>query len=227
MNDMILEYLYSDYSVVLGDGKFPENDIPLKLLNNANKIICCDGAALKLLQYGKEPYAIVGDLDSLPDSLTIRYNDRIFRDEDQETNDQTKAVCWCHKQNMNPIIILGATGLREDHTIGNIALLADYVDYTDIAMVTDTGMFIPLNSPKTFKCYKHQQISIFAITPDTKITTKGLKYEVAERSFNNWNQGTLNEALSDSFSIIIDKGKVIVYLKHECDKDKAKSVSHC
>jgi thiamine pyrophosphokinase len=221
----MLEYFDNGYSVVLGDGKFPEHDIPLKLLNNAAKIICCDGAALKLLQYGKEPYVIVGDLDSLPDNLTDKYNDRIFKDEDQETNDLTKAVCWCHKRNINPIIILGATGLREDHTIGNIALLTDYVDYTDIAMVTDTGIFIPLNKPKTFKCYKHQQISIFAITPDTKITTSGLKYEVSERSFNNWNQGTLNEALSDYFNIFLDKGKVIVYLKHECDKKKVRSVN--
>ncbi|MDR1584178.1 MAG: thiamine diphosphokinase [Prevotellaceae bacterium] len=211
----MFEYLDSDYSVVLCNGKFPEHDIPLKLLDNARKIICCDGAALKLLQYGKEPYSIVGDLDSLPDCLIAKYNDRIFKDEDQETNDQTKAVLWCRDRNINPIIILGATGLREDHTIANIALLTDYIDFVDIVMVTDTGIFIPLNKSKTFKAHKNQQISIFAITPDTKITTAGLKYEVSQRCFNNWNQGSLNEVLSDSFQIIIDKGKVIVYLTSE------------
>jgi thiamine pyrophosphokinase len=208
------EYFDSDYSVVLCDGKFPEHDIPLNLLNNARKIICCDGAAVKLLQYGKEPYSIVGDLDSLPDSLIAEYCDRIFRDGDQETNDQTKAVRWCYERNINHIIILGATGLREDHTIGNIALLADYADFTDIAMVTDTGIFFPVNKPETFKCRKGQQISIFAITPGTKITSRGLKYEVSERCFKNWNQGTLNEAVSSSFHITIDRGKVIVYLEH-------------
>ncbi|MDR0385586.1 MAG: thiamine diphosphokinase [Prevotellaceae bacterium] len=208
----MVEYLNSKYSVVLGDGKFPEHSIPLKLLDNAHKIICCDGAAVKLLQYGKEPDAIVGDLDSLPDSLISKYNGRIFRDEDQETNDQTKAVSWCCKRNINPIVILGATGLREDHTIGNIALLADYVDYADVTMVTDTGFFIPLNRTRIFKCHRNQQISVFAITPDTKITTEGLKYGITERCFVNWNQGTLNEAVSNSFSVIIDKGKVIVYL---------------
>jgi thiamine pyrophosphokinase len=211
----MLKYLDADYSVVLGDGKFPEHKIPLQLLNNADKIICCDGAATKLLQYGKEPYAIVGDLDSLPDSLIAKYNSIVFKDEDQEINDQTKAVYWCHKRNLNPIIILGATGLREDHTIANIALLTDYIDFVEIAMVTDTGIFIPVNKSKSFECYKKQQISIFAISPDTKITTMGLKYEVSERCFTNWNQGTLNEALSDSFRITTDKGKIIVYLKHE------------
>jgi thiamine pyrophosphokinase len=211
----MLNYIDSDYSVVLCDGKFPEHKIPLQCLNNARRIICCDGAAIKLLQYGKEPYSIVGDLDSLPENLIAEYGDRVFRDNDQETNDLTKAVHWCHVRNMEPVIILGATGLREDHTVGNISLLADYVEFTDVAMVTDTGVFFSMNKSKVFQCYKGQQVSIFAITPDTKITSQGLKYEVRERCFTNWNQGTLNEALSDSFHIIIDKGKVIVYLEHE------------
>jgi thiamine pyrophosphokinase len=209
----MLDDFGKDYSVVLCDGKFPEHDIPLNLLNNTDRIICCDGAAVKLLQYGKEPYAIVGDLDSLPDNLRKKYADRVFHDDDQETNDQTKAVQWCRNRNLNPVIILGATGLREDHAIGNISLLSDYAEFADIAMVSDTGVFIPVNKPKTFKCRKGQQISIFAITPETKITSRGLKYEVSERCFTNWNQGTLNEALSDSFTISIDKGKLIVYLE--------------
>jgi thiamine pyrophosphokinase len=207
-------YLKDNYSVVLSDGKFPEHQIPLGLLDRADKIICCDGAVMKLLQYGKKPYAIVGDMDSVSNDLINTYHNIVFKDEDQETNDQTKAIQWCHKRNISPIIILGATGLREDHTIGNISLLTDYVDFVETAMVTDTGIFIPMNKSRTFNCYKHQQISIFAISPDTKITTEGLKYEVSERCFTNWNQGTLNEALSDSFRIAIDCGKVIVYMKH-------------
>jgi thiamine pyrophosphokinase len=204
----------TDYSVVLCDGKFPEHEIPLKLLNSADKIICCDGAAVKLLHYGIEPYAIVGDMDSLPDSLADKYNDRIFRDADQETNDLTKAVRWCHERKINPVVILGATGLREDHTVGNIALLTDYTVFADVMMVTDTGIFFPVDKPATFRCRKGQQISIFAITPDSKITSRNLKYEISERRLTNWNQGTLNEALSDSFNIIIDKGKLLIYIAH-------------
>jgi thiamine pyrophosphokinase len=209
------DYLYANYSVVLCDGMFPEHELPLTLLDRADRIVCCDGAATKLLRYGKEPYAIVGDMDSLPDDLRTKYADRIFGDDDQETNDLTKTVVWCYRQKINPIIVLGATGLREDHTVANIALLADYVDFVEIAMVTDTGVFIPMNRSRTFKCSKHQQISIFAISTDTEISTSGLKYEVSKRRFSNWNQGTLNETLADSFDIAINGGKVIVYLKIE------------
>jgi thiamine pyrophosphokinase len=205
----------TEYSVVLCDGQFPEHEIPLRLLNRAGKIICCDGAATKLLHHGIEPYSIVGDMDSLPDSLLDKYSDRIFRDTDQETNDQTKAIHWCHERDIRPIIILGATGLREDHTIGNISLLTDYIDFTDVITVTDTGIFIPVNRSQTFRCRAGQQVSIFAITPETKITSRNLKYEILNRRLSNWYQGTLNETLSDAFNISIDRGKLIIYLKHE------------
>jgi thiamine pyrophosphokinase len=198
---------------------FPQHAIPLEILNRAGMTVCCDGAAVKLLQYGKEPSAIVGDMDSLPAELKTAYSDRIFYDGDQETNDQTKAVSWCRERKINPVIILGATGLREDHTIGNISLLAEYVDFMDIVTVTDTGIFVPVNRSKTFKCRAKQQISIFSVSPFTKITSAGLKYEISERCFTNWYQGTLNETLYDSFHLDVNTGKLIVYFEHFEDTD--------
>ena len=65
-------------------------------------------------------------MDSLSSDLALRFADRIYRDEDQETNDLTKAVKWCNERGYNDIVIIGATGKREDHTIGNISLLAEY-----------------------------------------------------------------------------------------------------
>jgi thiamine pyrophosphokinase len=199
---------------VLCNGKFPEHHIPLRILNEASDVVCCDGAAVKLLDYGREPYAIVGDMDSLPADLRKRFADRIFHDPDQETNDLTKAVEWSCRRGANEIVILGATGLREDHTIGNIALLADYDDFTTVSMLTDTGMFIPLGKSESFVSRAKQKVSIFAITPNTRISTKGLKYNVNDRCFINWNQGTLNEATGNSFQINFDRGKLIVFIEY-------------
>jgi len=209
----MLDYLNKNYSVILCDGQFPEHSIPLEMLNNATEIVCCDGAALKLLQYGKQPNAIVGDMDSLPEEYLHKYNDIIFKNSDQESNDQTKAVQWCNNQALNNIAILGATGKREDHTIGNISLLAEYSKFANVIMVTDTGIFVPINKTTKFNCHKQQQISIFAITSSTKISSNGLKYEISEKSFSNWYQGTLNETESNTFSLKIDRGDLIIYFK--------------
>ncbi|HUU39597.1 MAG TPA: hypothetical protein VMW42_01510, partial [Desulfatiglandales bacterium] len=94
-------------TVILADGSFPEHEIPLGYLENADHIICCDGSAENLLKEGMEPEAIVGDLDSLTNDIAHRFSDRLFKDISQETNDLTKAVKWCSDRGYEDIVIIG------------------------------------------------------------------------------------------------------------------------
>ena len=200
-------------TVILADGSFPVHDIPLSCLRDAARIICCDGAADSLVLYGLEPFAIVGDCDSLDPEIAERYANRIYRDNDQETNDLTKAVMWCRKAGYNELVITGATGKREDHTIGNISLLAEYIKTVRVIMVTDTGIFYPFTESCRVPSVKGQQVSLFAIDPGTEITSSGLKYPLIKRKLRNWWEATLNEATGDHFELEFDRGVVIVYLK--------------
>src|SRR5450759_986740 len=201
--------------VIVADGSFPEHEIPLGYLKNAGKIICCDGSAGNLVSAGYIPDAIVGDLDSLTENLAIRFADRIFLDESQDTNDLTKAVQWCREMNYNEIVIIGATGKREDHTIGNISLLAEYAKTMNIKMVTDTGIFIPFLKSCTVQSFPGQQVSLFSIDPETEVTSSGLKFPLNGIKISNWWVATLNVAPGDSFSLEFSSGKVIVYLKYK------------
>jgi thiamine pyrophosphokinase len=200
------------YTVVVADGTFPTHEVPLGYLKNAKRIICCDGSVHNLVTSGMKPDAIVGDLDSLSDELANRYADRIFLDENQETNDLTKAVMWCIEMGYKDIVIVGGTGKREDHTIGNISLLADYVGNVDIIMVTDTGIFRPLFKSSEISSFPGQQVSIFSINPEMEVTSYGLRYPLNKTKMTNWRQATLNESLGDSFSLDFN-GRLIVYLK--------------
>jgi thiamine pyrophosphokinase len=200
-------------TIIVADGTFPEHEIPLGYLKNAARIICCDGSAQNLVLAGYIPDAIVGDMDSLSEDLKIRFADRLFPDEDQSSNDLTKAVEWCKEMNYNDIIIVGATGKREDHTIGNISLLSEYAVYMNVRMVTDTGIFIPFMQSCNMTSFAGQQVSIFSIDPETEISSAGLKYPLEKLKIKNWWVATLNEALGDHFSLEFIGGRVIVYLK--------------
>ena len=69
------------------------------------------------------------------------------------------------EQGKRKIAITGATGKREDHTIGNISLLIEYMRAgADVFSFTDHGIFIPCRDITTHKCRKGQQVSIFSIT---------------------------------------------------------------
>ena len=112
--------------VILAAGDFPRSNSVLHLLDEADMIICCDSAAVALLDSGRRPDLIVGDMDSLQAELRERYADRIRKIDEQEDNDLTKAVHAAMEYSPQCIHILGATGRREDHTLGNISLLARY-----------------------------------------------------------------------------------------------------
>ena len=200
-------------TIILADGKFPEHEIPLSYLRNAERIICCDGSVKNLINAGYLPDFIVGDLDSINNELADKFRDRIFFDDSQDTNDLTKAVEWCRRMDYNNIVILGATGKREDHTIGNISLLAEYAREMEVIMVTDTGILRPYLRSCEILSFAGQQVSIFSLDPQSEITSSGLKYRLLNKKISNWWVATLNESLGESFTLEFKEGAVIVYLK--------------
>lgn len=199
--------------VVVANGLFPLREEVLTYLRVTPQLIACDGAAKTLLDKGFAPTAIVGDLDSLPEE--IRYNSacEVRHSAEQMTNDLTKAVHFAHEKGYERLLILGATGLREDHTLGNISLLTEYIDLFDsVEMMSDFGVFIPMNRSRSFRSEPGQQISIFCITPQTRLTTTGLRWEVTNRRFECWWQGTLNEAIGHEFTISVDEpARLVIY----------------
>ncbi len=204
---------FKSYTVIVADGSFPRHEIPMGYIRNAERIVCCDGSAENLIKGGYIPDAIVGDMDSLNESIAGRFNDRIFKDEGQDTNDLTKAVTWCTERGYREVVIVGATGKREDHTIGNISLLSEYVKEVKVKMVTDTGILMALTGGSVVSSVPGQQVSIFSIDPETEITSHGLRYSLDRRKIDNWWVATLNESIGNSFSLKFTGGPVIIYMK--------------
>lgn len=200
-----------DRTVILANGNFPTHRIPLHILNHCEYLVACDGATNKLVDNGYIPHAIVGDCDSLSFTNKNRFANIIHREEEQETNDLTKAVSFCIKRGRKDIIILGATGMREDHTIGNISLLAEYLSSANVTMITNYGIFTAIDKDSIFETHQGQQVSLFPLDGQA-ISSIGLKYKIENQVYNRWWQATLNESEADEF-IIKTKGIVIVYRK--------------
>lgn len=200
--------------VILANGRFPANEIPLGYLKAADIIVCCDGAVQDLVDYGIEPSVIVGDMDSISAELKQRFSDILNPEhDDQDTNDLTKAIRYSIGQGFADLVILGATGLREDHSLGNISLLSDYSEFVSARMVTDSGVFIPVNSGEKVHSWPGQQVSIFSFTRDILKSSENLKYPIRDLSLQNLWMGTLNECTSDYFSLNFESGRILVFLE--------------
>ena len=198
-------------AVIVAGGEFPTAPQPLEILQSAPYVVCCDGAADRYIATGRVPDAIVGDGDSISAENREKFAHLLHIISEQESNDQTKAVRYLLEHGMRRIAIVGATGRREDHTIGNISLLIEYARAGgDVCSFTDHGVFVPCNGTTTHKCHKGQQVSIFSITA-RDLSAEGLLYPIYD--FNNWWQGTLNECTGDEFTIKA-KGEYLLFINY-------------
>ena len=198
-------------AVILANGDYPSAPMPLKVLHEAPYVVCCDGGANEYIAQGYLPDVIIGDGDSLSEENRIKYASLIQHNPDQETNDQTKAIQFLLAQGKKRIAIVGATGKREDHTIGNISLLMEYMRMgAEVRSYTDYGVFIPCKDTCSFECRKGQQVSIFNFTAKG-LKVKGLAYPIYD--FTSWWQGTLNTCTDTSFTIEAE-GEYLVFLNY-------------
>ena len=199
--------------VIICDGAFPKTEYPRYLIRTADYIICCDGALRKFIRNSKAifgndrlPDKVVGDMDSLSAGLKAKYSDIIVQIDEQEHNDQTKAFRWAleNLSGIGTITIIGATGQREDHTIGNISLLMEYARTYDLEalgiqlqMITDHGVIFPVTDTLEFDCGIGRQVSIFSPDNSLRIKSSGLAWKTDEVVFDNWWKATLNRATQD------------------------------
>ncbi len=202
-------------TVILADGNFPKHVLPVSALNSAEKIICCDGAADGLITTGREPDAIIGDMDSISPATRSVYKDRLVEINEQDTNDLEKALNWCLQKGISDVTILGATGKREDHTLGNIFLLDKFTPQLNLTMLTDAGRFICFSGQLEIGSFPGQAVSIFSTDPQVKITSTNLKYELNELHLTSLNSAILNECTSTSFSLRTVGGKVLVFTQYK------------
>lgn len=199
--------------VIICDGTFPKSEYPRYLVRSADFIICCDGALGKFIRnsrsiFGEEklPDIVIGDMDSLSENLKRRHSDIIIKIEEQEHNDQTKAFRWVleNLEGVETITIIGATGRREDHTIGNISLLMEYARTYDLEskgiqlqMITDNAVIFPVTDTFEMDCGEGRQVSIFSPDNSLRIKSEGLQWKTDEVVFDNWWKATLNRAVQD------------------------------
>ncbi len=198
-------------AVIICAGDFPQKEYPRYLISTADYIICCDGAFQTWLKKAPSifgdlrlPNAIVGDMDSLSPSIQKKYSSIIVRIAEQDTNDQTKAFKYIMEnyKDVEYIHILGASGKREDHTIGNLSLLMEYCrmpirDNLQIDIVSDYSTAFAITDSCELHIGEGRTISIFSPDNSLNIESEGLVWPTDSVVFDNWWKATLNKTSSD------------------------------
>lgn len=204
-------------AVIVGNGQFPKREYPLYLLESADYVVCCDGALDTYLRHFsgrnlRRPDVVVGDMDSLSKKTAERFRDIAVKIDEQETNDQSKAFHYIleHFPDVDTIHILGATGKREDHTIGNLSLLMEYAREmrrqdcgrtVSVDIVSDWSTAFAITDSCTLDVGEGRSVSIICPDNSLNIKSEGLVWPTDNVIFDNLWQATLNRASADRISL--------------------------
>ena len=195
--------------VILCDGAFPTEPYPLFLLEQADGVVCCDGAWRKYRAHcSRPPLCVIGDLDSISASEQAHLPCPLVHVAEQDDNDMTKALRWVLDEHpeATDIVFLGATGLREDHTIGNLGLLMDYPRQFELgerrlSLVSDFGTAFPVTDSCELHLGEGRRFSLFSADNTLRISSEGLEWPTDNVVFDAWWKATLNRTTAPIISL--------------------------
>jgi len=191
----------------------------------ANYLIACDGGLLHFNSLDATPHCLIGDFDSTPAKLLEAYKAQGIPAFPFPTdkNDTDLALAVAHALMFAPesITIVGASGGRVDHALGNIQLLAHIGEnFGDTqAEIWDETTSIRLVHAQScceiFYTFPREQYSTLSLLPlgtrATGITTRGLKYELENDTLRiGETRGISNEFVENTAEISVESGLLLV-----------------
>ncbi len=205
-------------ALIIGSGIIENYSKISDSIEKYDYIICADGGTRHSRALGLKPNIIIGDLDSTTNPDLKFYQEIGVKIEQHPTKKNMTDMELCLeslKNQYDEILILGATGGRLDHFMGNLLLLFNYFDKDKKIRIIDERNEISVLKDSSFlemSGAKNEYVSLIPVSEEvTGVTTDGLLYEL-----NNFTLafgttlGISNEILNKKIKISIETGKLIV-----------------
>ena len=200
-------------ALIIANGELPQKKRVMLLLKRAAAIICADGGANVALKMGITPDVIVGDLDSIHAEALVKFR-RVAIDEnrDDQTTDLEKAITWAIQSNYDHITVVGASGKRLDHTVGNLGVLRKFFPDAIITLVDDHGELCYVGRECSFDAEPGDIVSLIPLNRCEEVSTTGLKYPLEGESLElGVREGTSNVVVASPVSIKVKKGHLLLF----------------
>lgn len=200
-----------------------EADLALEVLKKTfDQIIGVDGGLLFCHEHHIMPTSAVGDFDTLPPDILMWYKTHTSL-EIREYNpvkdaaDTQIAVEMAMESGSTDITILGGTGTRLDHVLGNIQMLYLPMEKGIGCELLDSHNRIRLIRNRCVLQKKEQYGTYFSLIPFTTdvygVTLKGAKYPLHQYHFTVLGTGSLgvsNEIADEQVEISMESGILIL-----------------
>ena len=206
-----------DQVLIVGGGALDKEQLSYELANEPDLVIAADYGGKSLLDLGHFPQVLVGDFDSLAPNLVEKmskaevelFSYPIVKDE----TDMELAVDLAVDRGASKIRILGGTGDRLDHTLGNIGLLLKAYQKGVAASLVDPWQELTLTGSRIeLRGKPGRGVSLIPLTLKTEgVTTTGLKFQLTNADlYFHRTRGIHNEFVRDVATVSLTEGILLV-----------------
>jgi len=185
-------------------------------IRSAGLVVAADGGSTHLEVMGIVPHAIIGDMDSVgrawwPEGEPI---ERVRFPPDKDKSDAELAIDLAFERGCDSVSLLGATGGRLDHELGNVSLLAKYAGRVAIV---DGGATLVAVAPSHECALRGKPGAIVSLIPfpaAERVTTHGLEYGLVSHDLTPGTRGVSNVLLESKASVSVRGGLLLVYMEN-------------
>jgi len=183
--------VFSEEPVLLVGGAIGNNSQLLDVLEEVSTVVAADSGADWLMQVGRVPDALIGDLDSVSEATQQAIpSDRVHHIAEQDSTDFDKAL----RSIDAPLIIgIGFLGGQVDHLLAAMTVLARYPDRAIVLVGEDD---VVLHLPPTFDLdlVRDTRVSLYPMREVSGRST-GLRWPIDGLVFSPGTRvGTSNKA---------------------------------
>ncbi|MFC2139384.1 thiamine diphosphokinase [Bacteroidota bacterium] len=205
--------------IVFANGKPPRKNV-ISFLQKAgySTLICADGGANYAYKLGLIPDYIIGDFDSIKDSVLRHYQNKstIIKYIRQSDTDVEKCLKFSIRKKFKDVILVGVTGDRLDHSFCNLGIVLKFSDNINVKVLHEKSLLQIMTGDITFNTTPGETVSIYGFNSKTKITSQGLKYPLKNMSLPfGERESTSNIAISNNVELKIRNGNVFVIREYE------------
>ena len=206
-------------ALLVGNGEPPSRQLFEFLMRERPLLLCADGGADIVLEYGFTPDYIVGDLDSVSaGGLGQMAMDRLIKmDADDTGTDLQKVLRHAVDLGVGAAVLVGFTGRRTDHTLWNLALLKSFAHRMDLCMVDDHCDIRLIDASVAFSAPIGLKLSFCPLGgPAHRIQTAGLRFPLNEESLiPGERDGISNEVVEDPVTVTVGGGDLLLVIQRE------------
>jgi thiamine pyrophosphokinase len=193
-------------ALILANGKPPSKRLFKIYRSRADWFICADGGANTAARFGSIPHLIIGDLDSVHIGTLIAFSTvRVKKLKEQNSTDLEKALKEAVRKKCTEIVVLGATGGRLDHVVGNLSALVKYSRNISLKFVDDYGELLSIGHALKISLPLGTCISLVPLSRCSGIVTRGLKWIL--------NNETLQLGVRESTSNVVTSSRVHIKVR--------------